>query len=169
MFLRRGRDRGRWRAYCNGLLSLRLLPGVVGRAGQRLFALAAGSGSRYQGRGSYRQLPEDRKECAQVVHSLRRPSADRAPSMGCDRRLRCHSFQPRLSTGTSCELRNHGAAPERWATEAERSADGNGRIGNLSCGLDASVKARAATSWKSAGRYSPPSVRCGHSSAVSDR
>src|SRR5262245_13425253 len=70
-----------------GVLSLPLMPFVVGRTCQCLHALEAWRGAGHSGRGVYWHVPEDGIEPAAILPEMWRPFDDQSPSAGIGRRL----------------------------------------------------------------------------------
>ena len=62
-----------------GLLPLRFVQALVGRARQRLHAMEARGGTRYARRRQHRHLQQDAAQLSQMVQVLRRASLHRAP------------------------------------------------------------------------------------------
>src|SRR5436853_3747681 len=81
------RDRGFRQPGSDGLLSLRVVPLVIGRAGQRLQPVEAGGGSPQGGRGTRRDVPEDQAQPASILHQVRRPPDDQPSATRPDRRV----------------------------------------------------------------------------------
>src|ERR1041384_7648453 len=71
LLLRRGAVRSDRPARCHGLLPLRILPHVVGRAGERLQLVEPGKPAHHPGCPEHRWVREDAAEQPQVVHEVR--------------------------------------------------------------------------------------------------
>src|SRR6516162_7046082 len=158
---RRGihRERG---AGGDGLLSLRVLPPLVGGSGERLYAVAAHGAHGDPGRGQHRYLQQDPRQLPQVVQDLLRPRVHRAPAAAAHGRVCGDASATQVPAGAARQLPGGGAAGQGRTAEDEGLPEGVRRLGR-----DAPGVSRTAASSKSAviaTRYAGALWGCGSSS-----
>src|SRR5579859_3901235 len=84
LLLRRRAIESHRRARGDGLLSLRVLPQLVGRAGERLHALESRGGRGHARRRQHRHVQQDAKQLPQMVQDLWRALVYRTSHDGFD-------------------------------------------------------------------------------------
>ena len=98
MLLRSGRDRGARRTLGDGLLSLRELPALFRRAGERVHVVEMGEREADERRGVSRKIQEQRHQRSSVLHEVRQPHLGRSSNARFDR---CsHRRSPEFSVQT---------------------------------------------------------------------
>src|SRR3984893_19329518 len=85
MLLRSNRDRGERRAAGDGLLSLRKLPALFCRAGERVHVVEMGEREAHQWRGIPRTIQEQRHQRPALLHEVRRAYLGRSSDARFDR------------------------------------------------------------------------------------
>ena len=140
--MRRGPAHGQRRARGHGLLSLRIVPELVGEPRQCLHPLETREREDHTGGEQHRHVQQDAEQLSQMVQDLRRPPLHRASRHGPRRRL-CggHPERP-LPGGRPRQLSGDEAANAGRVADDEGFPQGNRRLRHHRRGIPRSARRR---------------------------